>query len=82
MMLAEISVGEYLLIRRRRKDLTISQLARILSVSSSTINSWERGSAMPNLPASKVERFLKFYQLSRREYFQGRYVVDGKRHVE
>ncbi|NHM13554.1 helix-turn-helix domain-containing protein [Xiamenia xianingshaonis] len=44
----QTSIGSYIALKRKQKNLTQGQLAEMLSVSNKTISKWETGKCMPD----------------------------------
>ena len=63
------TIGNYIQLKRKEKNLTQEQLAEILGVSNKTISKWECGKSLPDF--SLVELLCKTLEITSSELFTG-----------
>lgn len=64
-----VTIGNYIQLKRKEKNLTQEQLAEILGVSNKTISKWENGKSLPDF--SLVELLCKTLEITSSELFTG-----------
>lgn len=66
----QAAIGQYMMQKRKQRDLTQAQLAQKLGVSNKTISKWENGKCMPDY--SSIEGLYRELEISISELIEGK----------